>query len=406
MQLPAELAGGRAHRALALMGLALVAMAAAAGFYLHATGPRPAPPPVPSLTSLDWLSPTVGWVVLTDRQSRSVLFHTEDGGRHWGRQFATVGSGMSVRFLDARRGLMVEPTPFPASNPTVLRSDDGGDHWAPITLPFGIGPRPTLPFFLDLDHGWLMVRTGRSDTAEDVDIYRTENGGLDWTVVATVDPISWVSHGLREEGLKRWIWFRTPLDGWVGSLEQDGSASVYVTHDGGEQWRWAPLPEPPGGWSAGDTLTLEPPRISGSGDGALMLVDTTRLVPPPSDRLPEPRAQAPVVVYRTLDGGETWRDPVAAPAGADPRRTDPAFVDGASGWLTTGGAVWVTANSGRTWDRRDRLSSGRSFAELAPVDDQVAVGQAAAGTAPGSAWSLVVTMDAGRTWREVSAPTL
>jgi photosystem II stability/assembly factor-like uncharacterized protein len=404
MQLDAELTRGRAHRAVALMGLALVALAGAAGLYLHATVPPPSP--VPSVASLDWLSPTMGWVVLSDRQSRSVLFHTVDGGRHWVRQFATVGSAPSVRFLDDRHGLMTEPTPFPGSNPTVLRSDDGGDHWAPIALPFGIGSRPTLPFFLDLDHGWVMVRTGRSDTVEDADIYRTENGGLDWTLVTSVDPISWIGNGLREEGLKRWIWFRTPRDGWLGSLEQDGSASVYVTHDGGEQWRRVPLPEPPGGWSAGDTLVLEPPRISPDGSGALMLVNVTRLVPPPSDRLPEPRAQAPVVVYRTLDGGETWRDPVAAPAGADPRRTDPAFVDGASGWLATAGEAWVTSDSGRTWGRRGRLPSGRSFAQLAPVDDRVAVAQSATGTAPGSAWSLVATVDAGRTWQEVPAPTL
>ncbi|HXM56358.1 MAG TPA: hypothetical protein VOB72_13275 [Candidatus Dormibacteraeota bacterium] len=406
MDEPGDALGGRAQRALALMGIAAVALAVAAGLYLHATGTKPPPPPPPALTSLDWLSPTTGWVVLTDRQSRSVLFHTEDGGRHWERQFATVAAGISVRFLDARHGLMTEPPAFAGASQTLLRSDDGGDHWAPIALPFGVGTRSVTAFFLDLDHGWVVAGAGRSDTVEDAEVYRTDNGGLDWTSVASVDPISWVSHGLREQGLKQWLWFRTPLDGWLGSLEADGSASVYVTHDGGEHWRWSPLPVPPGGWSAGDALLLEPPRVSQAGDGALMLVDTTRLVPPPSDRLPEPRVEAPVVVYQTLDGGETWRDPAVAPAGADPRVTDPLFVDAADGWLTAGGAVWLTADAGRTWDRHSRLPPGRLFGDLAPVDSRVAVAQSSAGRAPGSDWSLVVTEDAGRTWRELSRPQM
>jgi photosystem II stability/assembly factor-like uncharacterized protein len=398
---------GRAHRALALMGLALVALAAAAAISMRSTAVARPSPPVPAVTSLDWLSARVGWVVLTDAQSRSVLFHTVDGGRRWERQFATIGTPMSVRFVDGTHGLMTEPTPYPGANPTVLRSDDAGAHWSPISPPFELGPRPTLPFFLDPDHGWLMVRTGRSDTVEDVDILRTVDGGLSWARVLSVDPISWISHGVREEGLKRWVWFRSQLDGWLGTLEPDGSVSVSVTHDGGADWRRVPLPEPPGGPPTGDTLVVVPPRIEDAGAGALVLIDTTRLARRPAAGRAAP-APPPVVVYRAADGGETWTDPTPVPAGVEPRQTDPAFVDGANGWLAAGRWVWLTADSGATWTRRGPLPGNRSLVELAPVDAAVAVGQAASGPAfgPGSPWSLVVTEDGGRTWRELSSPRM
>lgn len=401
---------GRAHRALALMGVAVVALAAAAGIYLRATAQPPATPPRSTVSSIDWLSARVGWVVVVDGQQRSVLYHTTDAGRHWTRQFATVDSGVAVRFLDATQGLMTEPTPFPGANPTLLRTEDGGDHWAPIPLASDVGSNPNLPFFLDLLHGWVMVRTGRSDTSEDAVIFKTDDGGLDWTIAASVDPISWTSHGLQEQGLKRWLSFRTLSDGLLGSLEPDGSAAVYVTHDGGTDWRLAPLPPPPGGWTPGDTLTLLPPTISDDGRGAMMVVDTSRQGGRPRVGRPVNLGLPAVVVYRTSDGGDTWTGPVSAPADVDVNLADPvftagaAFVNGASGWLMAGPSAWVTSDSGRTWSRRGQLPSGRSFAELAPVDDAVAVGEATSGQGPGAPWSLYVTEDAGRTWREVPGP--
>lgn len=398
---------GRGRRAVALMAAALVALGAAAGIYLRSTARPPAPPPATTrVSSLFWLSPRVGWVVVVDGQQRSVLFHTVDGGAHWTRQFATVASGVAVRFLDAAQGLMTEPTPFPGINPTLLRSDDGGDHWAPIPTSPDIGSRPSLPFFLDLELGWALVRTGHSDVTEDAEIYRTDDGGISWSVVASVDPITWSSHGLHEEGRKRWLSFRTSADGFLGTVEPGGSAAVSVTHDGGANWRLVPLPPPPGGWGIGDTVTLLPPRVSDEGSGALMLVDSPRqLGRQRVGRAPNPPLVR-LVVYHTRDGGETWDAPTAAPDGVDVDLGDPAFlageafVNGSAGWLTDGKWTWVTSDSGRTWTRRGELPSGWSFGDVAAVSDSVAVAQAVAGTE----WGLFLTEDGGRTWRQLPSP--
>jgi photosystem II stability/assembly factor-like uncharacterized protein len=401
---------GRAQRAVALMAVAVVALAAAAGVYLHATARPAAAPPRTTVSSLDWLSPRVGWIVVMDAQQRSVLYHTTDGGQHWNRQFATVASGVAVHFLDATQGLMTEPTPYPSPNPTLLRTIDGGDHWTPIPLAPEVGANPNLPYFVDLQHGWVMVRTGRSDTSEDAEIFRTDDGGLSWTVAASVDPVTWVSHGLREEGLKRWLWFRTLDDGLLGALQPDGSAAVYVTHDAGADWRLLPLGAPPGGWGAGDTLTLLPPAMSDDGEGAMVVVDTSRTGGRPRVGRPINFGLPAVYVYHTLDGGDTWDAPLPAPNDVDVNLADPtfvaggAFVSGSAGWLTSGAAAWLTSDSGRTWSRAGQLPAGQSFLQLAPVDDSVAVGEATASLAPAAPWSLFLTEDAGRTWRAVPGP--
>jgi photosystem II stability/assembly factor-like uncharacterized protein len=400
----------RARRAFALMGVAVVALVAAAGVYLRSTARPPAPPPATTVSSLDWLSPRIGWVVVVDGQQRSALYHTVDGGQRWTRQFATVNSGLAVRFLDATQGLMMEPTPFPGANPTLLRTEDGGDHWTPIPLAPGIDSNPTLAYFLDLLHGWVMVRTGRSDTTEDAEIFRTDDGGLDWTIAASVDPIAWTSRGLQEQGLKRWLSFRTLSDGALGTIEPDGSAAVYVTHDGGADWRLVPLAPPAGGWKPGDTLALLPPTISANGEGAMIVVDTERLGGRPRVGRPVNLGLSAVLVYHTRDGGDTWDAPAPAPLDVDVNFADPSFlagssfVNGTAGWLMAGASTWVTSDSGRTWTRRGQLPAGRSFAELAPVDDAVAVGEAKTGPAPEAPWSLFLTEDGGRTWRVVPAP--
>ena len=110
-----------------------------------------------------------------------------------------------------------------------------------------------------------------------------------------------------------------------------------------------------------------------------------------------------------MTGVQTCALPISAPAGADPRLGGFPFVDGSTGWLGGGGAVWLTADSGRTWSRQGSLRPGWTFAAIVPIDGSTAVAQAATGapsvlgTFP---WRLLLTEDAGRSWREITAPTL
>jgi photosystem II stability/assembly factor-like uncharacterized protein len=405
----------RARRALALMGLAAVGLALAAGFSLRA-GSRPAPAPGPPvLSSLDWLSATTGWAVLMDSGSHaSVLFHTTDAGRTWERQLSTPGdpfsvttpAGMSgavtVRFVDARRGLLTLQR-YPGDNPSILRTGDGGAHWSPVGLPGLGGLRHALPFFLDPDRGWALVVDDPAAAVQPATLYRTVDGGRAWTRVTVSGA------GIPAEGAKSFVWFRTRLDGWVGGLRRDGSPFIVVTHDGGATWRPAALPEPVGGWNTGHAVTLAPPSMGGDGQGTLVVVDGNRLTASLGRRSPRAAIAPPVAVYASRDGGDTWLDPQPAPEGTDPRLSTAVFVAGASGWLAAADSVWVSADAGRTWLRRDQLAAGWTFAALAPVDGAVAVAEATTGSplAPGSqGWRLLLTEDAGGSWRDVPRPRL
>lgn len=402
----------RARRAVALMGIAGLVLVVVAAAYLG-VGARPRPPrpagPPPELASLDWLPDGAGWVVLRDRASgRSVLFHTLDGGRHWERQFATVTAFVTVRFVDSRLGILTEQDTG-NSNATVLRTVDGGDHWSPIPEPTETDRQPTLADFVDPDHGWLLVSADREPIARDVDILRTEDGGLDWSRVVRVDADHPAAGGLDEAPRKTALWFQTDRDGWLGAVALDGSVVLYVTHDAGVTWRRSNLPAPPGGWNAGDALLLSRPRVSPDGRGAFVVTDLNRLDAILRHQLPVAAVPPPVLVYVSGDGGDTWAAPQPAPTGVDPRMAGSGFVDGESGWLGGGSALWLTTDSGRTWTRQPSLPGGHSLAYLAPVDGSVAAAQVVTGSSTVSGdlpWRLVLTEDSGRTWRPVAAPAL
>jgi photosystem II stability/assembly factor-like uncharacterized protein len=383
--------GPRARRAVTLMAVALVALVVAAGIYLRATAPppsTPAPSPLADQVLVDvvWQSATDGWVVVGDRPTRrSILYHTTDAGRHWDRQFATIGP-ISLHFFDARHGVLQELPQPPAEISAVLSTDDGGAHWSPVPLPADSGGKPGTPFFVDPEHGWVLAPQSQGPFVQDVVLYTTVNAGADWTEQLRVDQTQPVSHGITDAGVKDAMTFQTPMDGSIESVEPDGSADVYVTHDGGHEWRKVPLPRPPGGWPAPSALTMEAPQIDrGHGELALLVAGLST---------------STLFVYATADGGDTWQDPVGAPSDT----TNHAVVQGVLMWAAGSGHTWLSADAGRTWQARPAPGPRLAVVRLSPVDDMVALAEAVPAASSTRNWRLLLTFDGARTWRDVPAP--
>jgi photosystem II stability/assembly factor-like uncharacterized protein len=167
----------------------------------------------PVLNAVQFVSPSAGWVVGSDR-----ILHTADGGRHWvvqlrtsqGAQLGTVDfidasdgwvTGASavlattdggahwralpepcrairtVHFVSPEVGFAVAGGSLPAADApggpqqgdVLLRTTDAGHHWQPVATPPGV----QSACFSDTQRGWL---------GADGNIYGTVNGGRSWTL--------------------------------------------------------------------------------------------------------------------------------------------------------------------------------------------------------------------------------
>ena len=126
-----------------------------------------------------------GWVVgyVGGSESRSVLFSTHDGGSSW-QEIAIRDSEVfpqSMCFVDneawiAGNRRLKPVTPGVSTEPVLVHSTDGGQHWNLVQIDSSDAFFNAVRFS-DKDHGWL---AGRDN------FYRTEDGGKTWRRVLSL----------------------------------------------------------------------------------------------------------------------------------------------------------------------------------------------------------------------------
>lgn len=400
----------RAWRALTALGLAAAVVAAVGLTYLRpwqglaptrATPQRAAPVAKVSVQQMQFLSPTLGWVVTGDA-SASKLFHTTDGGRRWQRQLDGVaGQGWALRFFDARRGVVYAAD---RQGPALWRTADGGQRWTRAIV-----PKPTAPsliFFADPSHGWWLAPladlppfTGPIADRQDVVLFRTTDGGANWSQVLRTD-LPPASHGLEADGLKTWIWFRDLNTGWIGQATPGDHAVVYSTMDGGDDWIRQELPPPAAGWGSPLGVFLEsPPTPIGTWSDVLVAA--------PISQGPYQGTYVLQSAYVYARQAASWAVPTPLPR-ADFAFSVVASTEGRRWWASSGSTVLESDDSGDHWQALGEGPNRRLFARFDVVD-------------PGHAWALLLdaracgpglpcpfslarTADGGRHWTLVSTP--
>jgi photosystem II stability/assembly factor-like uncharacterized protein len=291
---------------------------------------------------LHFISPEEGWA--TGRKDFvGCIFHTDDGGRTWEKQFDGSRLSDSVKihdlfFLDSKTGWGVGR--FTKDNALwnlVVVTRDGGKSWFHRTLgkiSSALALHKVL--FSDSRTGWTMGAYSHDS------IFHTEDGGLTWEV--------------QFEGPGRGICFLDEKKGWI--LQP---TSLLCTVDGGKTWSEKQL-NLPGNYPLEDMCFINEKEGWVAGQYGL--------------------------IVHTRDGGETWerqaeigypdlwsvdfispgrgiavgREVLITEDGLNWRNADwmdefghggyltaVDFVDERTGWVTDGPVFWKTEDAGETW---------------------------------------------------------
>jgi photosystem II stability/assembly factor-like uncharacterized protein len=305
-------------------------------------------------TTAKMIDASTGWAYGPQR--------TTDGGSHWVDVSPPSISGRTPIsdqfFLDSMHAWVAETSGSAKTcvdRVVVFNTADAGRTWAPAApIPVRLA-NPTdyiwaAPSsasnwfsFIDARDGWLMIGSGPAVVTPSEewpglaqrwrvgDLYRTTDGGLDWTLVST-NPGSRVGcHG--GSGMT----FSTATTGWIVS-----DCGLLVTRDGGTTWGKRSVPITP----------VDPPQFFDNRSGVLLGVEglavtsdggttwAVRSLPganvvdfiSPSEGwavsfLGNDQAQAEFGLYQTSDGAKTWT-PI--------RTTSPLSLGSARYWGTKG----------------------------------------------------------------------
>ncbi len=355
------------------------------------------------LDSLQMTSPTTGWA-LRWTQNPAVAndgylapARTTDGARTWTSVtpppvralVAAPGATAVLHALDGERAWLAVTAAAPDNSPVhltdVFATVNGGRTWT-TSAPLKASGNVVLLSFAGPERGWLLMADGAAMQQEPVQLYRTGDAGLHWSLAAQTPEAGTGSTSLPAACDKADLALAASSVGYIGGACNLLSGLLLVSRDDGVDWAPQALPVPAS--SCGGGCEVSGPQFVGQ-TGFLVI-----------DRAP----WAPYFLV-SQDLGMTWQnEPLPSGAGEDPRIQ---FFSPLSGMLVSAGPqgvighmFYTPADGGRTWTA---VPQGRSFTQLGSAFDFVsartgfawALGADAQGS---SSPAMYQTTDSGRTW--------
>jgi len=357
---------------------------------------------VPALESVHMVDAQTGWALTYG--GADALLRTTDGGTHWTDVTPVGSTGKKVdpwriTALSSLSVWVMPSGPVGSTTTEVLRTVDGGRTWGSAAIK---APLVESVFFINPREGWLTAFLGAAMGRQDVEIYRSTDGGESWIKVAETGTAS----ELPLYGSKDNITFLNATTGWIVVSGIQGSL-LYVTHDGGRTWREQTLPllpspegqqNPPLPPEVKSRWVASPwqPKFFTARDG-IMRADYTHYLLNESTGDQQITA-AVYVYYATYDGGTTWAytTPVPIRHTDDRRQSSGSFADMNHGWVRVGDLLYVTTDGGRGWTS---IRPSSNFVDVKQIDFiSPQVGWAVSKISP----YLLKTQDGGRTWMPVN----
>jgi photosystem II stability/assembly factor-like uncharacterized protein len=262
-----------------------------------------------------------------------------------------------LEFLDSRIG-WIAASDCVRGKGIVAGTNDGGRHWRILTRRFShsCNAGATLELsFVDRRHGWLVWF---EPTGQFSELYRTRDGGATWRLTVP-------RHAPTSVEQMRFV---TPDLGWGGGAGPAGGPGPLLrSEDGGRRWK--------------------PDRQLPVGHYAMPVFTGTKGVVGVAVR-------RKVALYATGDAGRHWVRAARLAFARSPSSVRVSSPTPGVWWVIVGFRkrqfLAVSGNAGRSWTRREVPRSLRWL-------DIVAMSSRRAWAS--SAGRLLVTDDAGRTWR-------
>lgn len=336
----------------------------------------------------------------------SVLLHTTDGGATWRKERVPgYGQFLSVAFVGPR-GWLVASRCAPGDafaacdldHRALLRTDDGGRTWQPISETPGVVPERMQ--WLDAKHGFAtsFVLTEPESRSDILALYRTSDGGKEWTRIEAAPQSVEQMHFASED------------DGWVSGevcSMLECHLGVLRTRDGGATWRAALDPFGGGEFFAvtRDSLLLGINQIDGPDTNVAILDLKTEQWSAAASAARQPiwsiqfanREHGYALAYGRLfvtdDGGTTWVRGSAPSLFDSISVSDAGTVWGATICCSVAAPIHRSVDGGKTWQPLSVPFSAVSVIQAFGPDVAVAT------TAEG----MFATDDGGSTWHRIES---
>jgi photosystem II stability/assembly factor-like uncharacterized protein len=324
------------------MAGALAALVVVGLVYLHPAFPKPrslpraaptpAPPLLPNqyLAAYDFLTPATGWALVEDGTTsapRFWVFTTTDAAKHWRPQLTGSASPfnntpLNIQFFDRGNGFIKL-----GGSGDVYRTQDGGARWTVLATP---ALSYSTVFFSDRLHGWVLGTAPLPDPRSfEYKFFSTSDAGDHWVALPQAPSGQFIGKG----GALNTFAFRGPNEGWIGGGTPD-RATVYSTIDAGKTWQPHPLPVTyaKGGFAEGSAPLLESNVYLLPGTGVLAVAVDQNATP---------------VGLTSFDGGSTWRR--LPPPPGETAYSDFVFQDTFHWWAMRYGTLFKSSDAGQTW---------------------------------------------------------
>ncbi len=239
------------------------------------------------LESMKLLTPEVGWTATAQR-----LFWTTNAGGDW--KDITPKTSFpeeeiaSAFFLDTSRGwVLLSHRAEPEPRFDLASTTNAGESWSITRLNVpdpdparGLSGRAWIDF-VDLLHGWVMVRMNGNTAVSIGVLLWTEDGGQTWKSSRQKGPP--IAGPMR---------FVTAKEGWLaGGPDRE----LYFTGDGGENWQEVSLPAPPQVHLAAQPMPIYNLPIFQDGKHGYLQVAYSDV------------SNTASVLFATENGGQTWK---------------------------------------------------------------------------------------------------